>query len=716
MTRLLNFIRQNFRQIITLVFFILTSVLVVYLLPREGKFMYEYQKGGFWKHDGLTAPYNFPVNKSKTDIERERDSVLREFRPIFVFDQQVADQRVQELTEDFSARWVAYSIEKLNIPSRDVYRNNQKYLINRQLENEYRMYLASLAREIYSRGIIDLAPVETNGKVPYDEITVVRGNVAENIPVTELFSPKSAYEYIESRFRNSIPKKSNLPIRKYDAFFQSFEINDYLSINISYNDEKSRAVRKNLTDGISLTRGLIQEGQGIISRGEYINDEKYMILESLRQEYEQNLGLMAKRLVVLGKLILVVASFLIIYLFLKNFRKEVLGSNVRISFILLTMVLMMLIASITLKFSLMSIYVLPFTILPIILKTFFDSRLALFVHIIIVLLVGFFVPNGYEFVFLNVVAGMVAIISLTNVYRRSKIVITSILVILAYAVIYLGIALVQEGNLSTIELNYFSWFGVNGMLVLISYPLIYMFEKTFGFVSDATLLELSDSNQPLLRKLAEQAPGTFQHSLQVANLAEDAIFQVGGNPLLVRAGALYHDIGKMENPLYYIENQTTTINPHDELEFEQSARIIIDHVRKGAEMARKHKLPEAIVDFIRTHHGTTTVQYFYRSYLKKYPETEVDVKEFSYPGPKPISKETAIVMMADSVEAASRSLGEINENTLDKLVESIIGTQMTAEQYNDAQITFSDITIIRDVFKKRLRNIYHVRISYPPKE
>jgi putative nucleotidyltransferase with HDIG domain len=380
---------------------------------------------------------------------------------------------------------------------------------------------------------------------------------------------------------------------------------------------------------------------------------------------------------------------------------------------LLTIVLMVLVASTTFKFNLVSIYLLPFAILPIILKTFYDSRLALFIHIITILLIGFFAPNSFEFVFLNVVAGMVAIISLTNVYRRSKLVVTSLYVIAAYSVIYLGIALVQEGNLASIEWKYFRLFGVNGILVMISYPLIYMFEKTFGFMSDATLMELSDTNQPLLRKLAEVAPGTFQHSLQVANLAEDAVFQVGGNPLLVRAGALYHDIGKMEEPLYYIENQTSSINPHDNLEFEQSARIIIDHVRKGVDLAKKNKLPEAIIDFIRTHHGTTTVQYFYRSYLRKYPEADVDVRKFSYPGPRPGSRETAIVMMADSVEAASRSLKEITENTLDKLVDSIIGNQMTEEQYNDAQITFKEITTIREVFKRRLQNIYHARISYP---
>ena len=713
MNRLLYLIRKDIRTILTVFVFIVTSAVVVYLLPREGKFMYEYQKGGFWKHEDLTAPFIFPVYKSKSELAQERDSAIKRFRPIFVFNQEISDRRVQELQDDFSAGWIEFTLTELKLPSVESYRNDKRYLVYRQLEQEYRLYLTSLIQEIYRKGIIDLAPLEKNGKVSYTEITLVKGNVAENIPISALFTPKSAYEYMADRLNNSIPRNNNAAVRKYDSFFRNFELNNYLSINVTYDEVKSKNVSKDLTSGISLTRGLIQEGQGIISRGEFINDEKFMILESLRQEYEQNLGFMARQLVIVGKFILVLASFLVIYMFLRNFRKEVLDSNVRISFILLTMVIMILIASATIKFNVISVYLLPFTILPIVLKTFFDSRLALFVHIITVLLVGFFVPNGFEFVFLNVVAGMIAIISLTNVYRRSKFVVTSIYVILAYSLIYLGIALVQEGDLSHIELKYFRWFAGNGLLILVSYPLIFLFEKTFGFISDATLMELSDTNQPLLRKLAEHAPGTFQHSLQVANLAEDAVFHVGGNPLLVRAGALYHDIGKIEDAIYFIENQTTTINPHDNLEFEQSARIIIDHVRKGVELARKNRLPEAIIDFIRTHHGTSTVQYFYRSFLSKYPETEVDVKKFSYPGPRPMSIETAIVMMADSVEAASRSLKTISESTLDRLVDNIVNTQMTEEQYNDAKITFKDITTIREVFKKRLRNIYHVRISYP---
>jgi putative nucleotidyltransferase with HDIG domain len=555
--------------------------------------------------------------------------------------------------------------------------------------------------------------VEVNGKVPFGEVIVIRGNVAGNMPVTELYTPKSAYEQAMERLNSSIPKKSNLPVRKYDRFFEGFELNNYLSINVVYDEVKSINVRKSLINSISLTRGLIQEGQGIISKGEYISNDKYMVLESLRSEYERNLGSAERFVVIVGKFILVLTSMLLIYMFLKSFRKEVLESYVRVLFILLIVILMVLVASTSLKFNLVSVYLLPFAILPIVLKTFYDSRLALFVHVITILLVGFFVPNGFEFVFLNVVAGMVSIISLTDAYRRSKLIVTALSVILAYSVIYIGIGMVQEGSLSQIDYRYFSWFGINGLLILMSYPLIYMFEKVFGFISDATLMELSDTNQPLLRKLAELAPGTFQHSLQVANLAEDAVFHVGGNPLLVRAGALYHDIGKMEEPMYFIENQTNTINPHDHLEFEQSASIIINHVVKGVELAHRNKLPEAIVDFIRTHHGTTMVQYFYKSFLSKYPEVDVDMKKFSYPGPKPMSKETAIVMMADSVEAASRSLKAITAETIDKLVDTVITFQMTDEQYNDAQITYKDLTTIRDVFKKRLQNIYHVRISYP---
>lgn len=713
MNRILDFIHNHIRNIYVFLIFLAASFIVVYMLPKEGKFRYEYQKGSIWKHDHLLAPFSFPIYKTQEEINRERDSVLRNFKPIYNYNQEAGIQSINEFKEDFSKYWIEYSVGTLNVPSSEAYHSENQYALNRQLENRYISILAALIEDIFGKGIVDVLPDEKNGGTNYDQITIIKNNVAEDYVINDLYTPKSAYEEVLSYVSDSIPIQRNPTIRKYDVLFRNFPYNNYLSANVIYDAEKSSLLRNDLINGISLTHGIIQEGQGIISRGELITSDKYLILESLRREYEANLGIVAGNLVVFGKFVLVFASFLVMILFLRNFRAQVLGSSVRITFILLTMVLVILIASATISYNLASIYIIPFAILPIILKTFFDARLALFVHIITVLLIGFFVPNGFEFVFLNVIAGMVAIISLTNVYRRSKIVITAVLVMLSYSIIYIGIAVVQEGSLLQLEWQYFRWFGINGILILISYPLIYIFEKSFGFTSDATLMELSDSNQPLLRMLAEQAPGTFQHSLQVANLAENAVFKIGGNPLLVRAGALYHDIGKMENPHYFIENLNNGENPHNDLEFEQSANIIIGHVKKGIDLARKYNLPEVIVDFIRTHHGTSTVQYFYKSYLKKYPEADVDMQRFSYPGPKPASKEAAVVMMADSVEAASRSLKNINEQAIDKLVESIITNQMNEEQYDDAQITFKDIAEIRDVFKQRLANIYHVRITYP---
>jgi hypothetical protein len=350
---------------------------------------------------------------------------------------------------------------------------------------------------------------------------------------------------------------------------------------------------------------------------------------------------------------------------------------------------------------------------PIIIKTFYDSRLALFIHIITVLLVGFFAPNGFEFIFLNFIAGIVAIFSLTNIYRRGKLFLTAALVFLTYSFVYFGLAITQEGNFTNIELHNFIYFAINGGFVLLAYPLIYIFEKAFGFLSDLTLMELSDTNSKLLRLLAEKAPGTFQHSIQVANLAEEAIYKIGGNALLVRTGALYHDIGKMANPAYFVENQRAGFNPHEMHEYDESANIIISHVKDGVELAKKHSLPEPLIDFIRTHHGTTRVQYFYRSYMNKFPDKEVDSKKFTYPGPKPYSKETAALMMADSVEAASRSLPDISEEKINNLVDSIINHQMQDGQFDNANITFKDIATIKGIFKQKLANIYHARIEYP---
>jgi len=465
---------------------------------------------------------------------------------------------------------------------------------------------------------------------------------------------------------------------------------------------------------ISLSKGMVQSGERIISRGEIVTEEKYRILESIQREYETKLGLSGRlNLATLGKILLSMISMVILYLFLYNFRRNVLRSLQNTAFINLMILLTALVASLTIRYEFLSLYVLPFALVPIMVRTFFDSRLALFVHLLTILIVGFWAPNSFEFVFLNIIAGIVGIFSLTNSYRRGILFQTAISISITYSVVYFAFSVIQEGNLSTIDYRPFLWFGGNGLMILTSYPLIFIFEKTFGFISESTLFELSDSNQPLLRKLSEAAPGTFQHSLQVANLAEEVIFEIGGNPLLVRTGALYHDIGKMADPLYYIENQSGDFNPHDQLEFDKSAEIIIGHVTKGVEIARKNKLPEPVVDFIRTHHGSTLVQYFYRSFLKKNPSQEADMSRFSYPGPKPFSRETAVVMMADTVEASARSLKVKNETGLKELVDFVIGEQVRLGQFDNAHITFREISEIKEILISKLLNIHHIRIEYP---
>jgi hypothetical protein len=465
---------------------------------------------------------------------------------------------------------------------------------------------------------------------------------------------------------------------------------------------------------MSVTQGMMQAGEKIIALGELVNDDKFQILQSLRLEYETNPSVSRNyNLIILGQILLVTFSFFVLYLFLMNYRKEVLSHPEKTFFIVMLIMIIASLAALTINNERISLYVVPIVIVPIILKTFYDTRIAIFVHTITILIIGFWAPNGFEFVFMNFIAGVITIYALRDMFRRGILFISAVFTFIAYSLVYTAMGLMQEGRFENLDLVNYAWFGGNALLVLTTYPLIYIFERIFGFLSDATLIELADTNQPMLRKLAEQAPGTFQHSLQVANLAEEGALKVGGNSLLIRTGALYHDIGKLDDPIFFIENQTSLFNPHDDLTFEESAKKIIGHVAKGVEYARKIKLPDLLVDFIRTHHGTTTVQYFYRSFLIKYPEMEINAQKFIYPGPKPYSKETAILMMADSIEAASRSLKLIDIETINQLVDEIIKAQFDERQFDNVDLTFRDIEVLKQVFKGKLLNIYHARIEYP---
>lgn len=712
MQKLFKKIKSKIQIINRVSMFMLAVVFIVYIFPRQGKFQYEYELGAPWKHEDLIADSDFPIRKSETELSRERDSILTQYMPYFNFQIEVGLNQIKTFKSQFTEEWNEYSLSMLKGISEQEFISNRNYVAYNQLRNEYSDFISDILLKIYDKGIIDIPEhIEVDDDL---SVVIVKFNIAEEENINEVFTSVSAYQYLANNLDKKLLSESSRLADKYLPFFESLALDRYIVMNLFYDEVRSQEYRQSILDKVSEFKGKFKEGQLVIERGDMVTQNKFKIIESYRKHYEAEIGQRTNYyMILLGKIVLVLSCFVVLFLFLYNFRKEILLNFNKTAYLIFLMVAMIGASRAIHFFDQFNLYLLPFALLPILVRTFFDARLALFTHFITILLVGFYVPNGFEFIFLNFIAGNVAIFTLTNSNRRRKIVSTAILVFFSYSFTYLGFLITRQGLLKPDDFRYLGFFALNASFLFTAFPLIYIFEKTFGFVSDATLLELADTNQPLLRKLAEKAPGTFQHSLQVANIAEEAIFKIGGNPLLVRTGALYHDIGKMDNPIYFIENQSGGINPHADLDFAESARIIIDHVTKGILIARKNKLPEIIIDFIRTHHGTSTVQYFYRNYLKMNPEKKVRIEEFTYPGPKPYSKETAVLMMADSVEAASRSLKDINNETINDLVDNIINYQQVEEQFNNADITYRDISEVKVIFKKRLREIYHARISYP---
>ncbi len=705
MKQLFDFFKEHYKITFRIFLFLLTIAIIVYIFPREGKFRYEFQKGRPWMHTTLIAPFDFPVYKSDKQLQEERDSILNNYNPYFSYDSSVLNVQSEKFT-------IAFNSKMEEFLKSDALKNQSNYQkkIFTDNANQFKHFAIEVLNQIYWTGIIESSEV-TEGLTKDDEIIILKNKLADTYEYDEVYTEKKAYEGVIDGVNQYL--ETHKEKLRYPDFYKSINVYEYIEPNIFYDQKTSENVRTELLANISKTRGLVQAGEKIISQGEIIDNKLFRILESLKHDSENRLGSgYFYQIILIGQFIFVFACIAVLFLFLWNFRSEILQNTLKTIFILMLVLIIVLVS----RFTTQVLYIIPFALVPIIIKTFYDARLALFIHIITVLIVGFFAPNGFEFIFLNFIAGIVAIFSLTNIYRRGKLFLSAALVFLTYSFVYFGLAITQEGNFSNIELNNFIYFAFNGGFVLLAYPLIYIFEKAFGFLSDLTLMELSDTNQKLLRNLAEKAPGTFQHSMQVANLAEEAIYKIGGNALLVRTGALYHDIGKMVNPAYFVENQRAGFNPHDMHEFDESANIIISHVKDGVELAKKHSLPEPLIDFIRTHHGTSKVQYFYRSYIKKFPDQEVDLKKFTYPGPKPYSKETAALMMADSVEAASRSLSNISEEKINNLVESIINDQMKDGQFDNANITFKDISTVKGILKQKLLNIYHARIKYPEKE
>lgn len=660
---------------------------IVYIFPKQGKFQYEFQnlKGKPWYHEDLIAPFDFAIKKSADELEIEKADIIKSAKPYFKYDNSIVDARKLQLVTEFEAKW-----------------DDKK---NKKSKEKNLSVAVKILDSIYSKGIIEPTDVIENKPTDYS-IYVLNYNVAEEHDLKDFYTITSAYEYVHAQLlenESKVEAKFILPL-----------LENSIAHSLFYDKETSDKVLKQAIDDISPSRDIILKDQSIVSKGDIIDAKKFQLLQSLKWEYEEQAGgTVSYFFILLGQILIVTLCLALLIVFLAFFRNDIFLDNTKIIFILLLIILQVLMTRLSINTQSFSIYLLPFCILPIIIRAFYDTRIALFVHLITVLIISFMAPSRFEFAFIQLVTGMMAIFSIVNMHNRSQIFISAALIFLTYSLAFIGITIIQEGGIDVMTWHDFAWFGISAMLTLFSYPLIFVFEKIFGFISDVSLLELSDTNGKLLRELASRAPGTFQHSLQVANLAEEAIYSIGGNALLVRTGALYHDIGKMEMPMYFIENQANGINPHEDLNYDESAAIIIGHVIKGIEIAKKNNLPEQIIDFIRTHHGTTITAYFYRSFQNAFPDEQIDIEKFRYPGPIPFSKETAVLMMADSVEAASRSLKKYDVDSIDSIVDLIVNTQIEQNQFMNSDITFKDIYILKKIFKKKLMNVYHLRVEYP---
>jgi len=689
MKKLLLFIRNHYQHIFKGFLFISAVAVLVWIFPKEGKFKYEFSDGKPWLHEDLYAPFDFAINKTDEDIANERVEAIKDLPYYFRYESPDSLLVAGQLEPEFISYWEASVPDSLDNAG---YRQHN-------LEVFLRIH-----NDLDERGILDMVP-EIENLPPEYTVILVRDNVAEEYDLEDILTLNKAYDLIHQQLSVEDDVESEL---------LASLITRFLTQNLVYDAEMTAMERQAVADAISPTYGLVQEGERIISKGEVVNDARFKVLGSLKSYYEENLGGSETFYVILlGQILLITIVITVLLLFLISFRKEILSDNRNIVLILLVIILITMLTSLIVSYSPAFLYIVPVCLVPIVISAFFDTRMALYVYLITAIILGLLVPNSFEFVFLQLIAGIIAIMNVANLQRRGQFFITSVWIFITYSVVYVGLTLIQDGTIREIDPLMFAMFGGSAVLTLFSYPLIYIFEKIFGFITDVTLVELSNTNNKLLRELSLKAPGTFQHSLQVANLAEDAIYEIGGNALMARTGAQYHDIGKMDMPMYFVENQSTGVNPHDELTSEESARIIISHVIKGIEKAKKHKLPEQIIDFIRTHHGIRKVEYFYSLYKNETPEDEIDENEFTYPGPIPFSRETAVVMMADSVEAASRSLKEHDIRNIDELVENIINHQVEANQFINADITLRDITRIKKLFKKKLMTIYHVRMEYP---
>ncbi|MAU31369.1 MAG: phosphohydrolase [Flavobacteriaceae bacterium] len=685
MSKFFNSINKGFSRIFRILLFLISTFLIIYFFPKSGKFKYNFENGRPWQSENLYAPFDFAIKKSQEEIDEEITQAKINTPLFFEIDTSLITgsnnlliTRIAELKNDSLFNLLKEEdVKKIKIQSSEI------------------------IEVVYSKGLLE----ENFDFKDSQQISILLDNKLVNSTYyTKLIKPQDLITFIN----NKIIETSS---EKYKSQIISL-VFDIITPNLSYNKVLSDEAINEATINISPNRGFIEKETLIISKGEVVEGEKLKVLESLKKEYEVNSSSFSDLyLIISAYSLLVILSLLMIVLFIRKFERNIYDNNNKIAFVYFNITLIILITTWVVDVNSNYIYIIPLCIIPLLFKAFFDSRIAFFIHSVTIMLLGFVVPNSYEFIFLNIIAGVVTILTSDNIYKRANLFIAVAQITLVYMLAYFSFYVIQEGNIENLELNNFALFILCGLLTLFIYPLIYIHEKLFSLVSDVSLLELSDTNSNLLKELSNKAPGTFHHSLNVANLAEACANEIKANALLSRVGALHHDIGKINNPSYFTENQISEQNPHDRIPGQESVKIIKQHVSDGVKLAKNAGIPERIIEFIKTHHGTNLISYFYSKELKN--SDNINEKDFCYNGPKPFSIEMAIVMMCDSVEAATKSLDKPTNEKIDSFVENIIDKQIKDEQFVNCELTFKNISTIKSVLKYKLKNIYHVRIEYP---
>lgn len=664
--------------------FICAAAIIIYILPSAAKFKYEYELDKPWIYENLTASTDFSIYKSDAEIEKEYKALIaQQFKPYFSIDDSASSRMLNDMIEKYSVmpdkeKCLRYATEKLK----------EIYFIG--------VISADQMLEMKKSGVYIIKVRSAGNEEP---------DVFNDVNIDYIYTTKKAYEEVIESAPESINK----------SVLRSMNLNEYICENMTYEENISNQYLNEIKKQVSTTKGIVQEGQKIISKGDLVTEKQMEILNSLKKEIESKSEEKNMNMIFLGQVMCVFCILIAFYFYMSFFRERfIMFKNV--FFMLGLIVTMVALTSAIIKIGkevdTITVYLVPYALVPITISSFFDTRTALFTHLTTILMCSLIVPHSYEFLLMQTLIGMICISTLKYLYQRSQLVKSAGIIVLVYAATYLGMHFISNGNWEKSDTIAMSSFLINGGLLLFAYPLIFIMEKLFSFISDVTLVELSNTNNPLLKELSEAAPGTFNHSLQVANLASDAAMAINANPMLVRAGAMYHDIGKILNPIFFTENQHG-FDPHKYLSEKESVKYILNHVSDGASLARKRGLPQQIIKFIEMHHGQNVVRSFYNTYCNKHPEEVVDEKEFSYPGKRPDSKETVIVMICDSVEAASRSLGSYTNESISNLVDKIVKTQVETGAFSEAPITFREIETVKNVLKEKLKNIYHTRVHYP---